>query len=71
MLLHVMSSAAEGEVDAWCGAQVGSPVVERAWETLCGSIIQEVRLPLLSGARTSVPGARSVQGHALPTPGCW
>ena len=23
--------------------QVGSPVVEHAWETLCGSIIQEVR----------------------------
>jgi hypothetical protein len=24
--------------------QVGSPVVEHAWETLCGSIIQEVHI---------------------------
>jgi len=29
--------------DKW-REQVGSPLVEHAWETLCGSIVQEVRL---------------------------
>ena len=50
----------------WCGAQVGSPVVERAWETLCGSIIQEVRPPLPSGARTITAQGQVSRGmHCL------
>ena len=32
-------------VMSFCLSQVGSPLVEHAWETLCGSIIQEVILP--------------------------
>ena len=64
--LQAMLSAAEGDGDAWCGAQVGSPVVEQAWETLCGSIIQEVRLPLPRGARTSTAWDPK---HASPPPG--
>lgn len=35
--------APSGKPDTWWRQQVGSPVVERAWETLCGSIVQEAR----------------------------
>lgn len=38
--------APSGKPDSWWRQQVGSPVVERAWETLCGSIVQEARSPL-------------------------
>lgn len=37
--------APSGKPDSWWRQQVGSPVVERAWETLCGSIVQEARSP--------------------------
>lgn len=60
---------AEGDGGAWCGVQVGSPVVERAWETLCGSIVQEVRRPLPQWrARRHCQGVSCMPGHALPVP---
>ena len=39
--LPVPPTPANKSGDKW-REQVGSPVVEHAWETLCGSIIQEV-----------------------------
>jgi hypothetical protein len=49
--------------------QVGSPVVEHAWETLCGSIIQEVCSALCPGSKQHAcmharPAARvTLDGH--------
>ena len=49
--LPVPPTPANKSGDKW-REQVGSPVVEHAWETLCGSIIQEVRALDSSGHAT-------------------
>ena len=49
--LLVPPTSANKSGDKW-REQVGSPVVEHAWETLCGSIIQEVRALDSSGPAT-------------------
>lgn len=41
-ILDSLAGAASKSGKSWRD-QVGSPVVESAWETLCGSILQEVR----------------------------